>query len=243
MLRETAKLCNTLSSKSRWHDFAQRDAYGYILTGFRQRDRQEFWRSGEMTVTHELLPATEEFGVTRGTALEIGCGVGRLVLPLSRHFERVVGVDVSPEMIRQARAIAAERNITNIEFYTAADLNCSASGGPARLYGRVDFIYSLLVFQHIEEFPLVEQYLQLVHAWLCETGIAYLQFDTRPEQFLYWIKNALPDRVLPRHLRRGIRRIRRKSDDLEQTFSNLGLLILKDIGKCTNYHRYVLKRC
>ena len=36
-------------------------------------------------------------------ALEIGCGPGRLMRPMSRHFGEIHGVDVSDEMIRLAR--------------------------------------------------------------------------------------------------------------------------------------------
>ena len=40
---------------------------------------------------------------TKMRALEIGCGPGRLMKPLSRHFGEIYGVDVSDEMIRIAR--------------------------------------------------------------------------------------------------------------------------------------------
>jgi ubiquinone/menaquinone biosynthesis C-methylase UbiE len=36
-------------------------------------------------------------------ALEIGCGPGRLMRPLSRHFGEIHGVDISDEMIALAR--------------------------------------------------------------------------------------------------------------------------------------------
>ena len=36
-------------------------------------------------------------------ALEIGCGPGRLMKPLSRNFGEIHGVDVSDEMVRLAR--------------------------------------------------------------------------------------------------------------------------------------------
>ena len=39
----------------------------------------------------------------REAALEIGCGPGRLMRPLSRHFAEIHGVDVSDEMIRLAQ--------------------------------------------------------------------------------------------------------------------------------------------
>ena len=42
-------------------------------------------------------------GVLRGSLLEIGCGPGQHLLALAGEFERAIGVDLSPEMIRVAR--------------------------------------------------------------------------------------------------------------------------------------------
>lgn len=231
----------SLETKSPWHDFAKRDAFAYILTGLRRGDRREFWRSGETTVSRELLPVMDEFRINRGTALEIGCGVGRLVFPIAQHFQQVIGVDISHEMIRQARAFSAQRKVTNVKFLSVCDPEQAGSGWH-ELDGQVDFIYSLLVFQHIEEFDVIKQYLGLVRSWLSRTGVAYLQFDTRAETMLYRVKNALPDPMLPPNLRRGIRRIRRKTSELEKSFEVFGLTIAKNIGELTKDHRYVLRR-
>ncbi len=46
--------------------------------------------------------------------LDLGCGIGRMTAPLASHFERVVGVDVSDEMIEQARALHG--NVDNLSF-------------------------------------------------------------------------------------------------------------------------------
>lgn len=228
----------TSSSDSPWHEFARRDPYTYIMTGVRSGDRQQFWETGEIAVSQELLPIVQEFCAARGTAVEIGCGVGRLVVPLAHYFQTVIGIDISPEMVRQARQNAQSRNLTNVGFHVAADLHSSI----ATLDGNADFVYSLLVFQHIEEFSAIESYLQLVSSWLSPTGVAYLQFDTRRPTLLYNLKNVIPDRMLPRNLRRGIRRIRREPKQLEQSFAKVGLAVLRDVGRSTTYHRYVLKR-
>ncbi len=45
----------------------------------------------------------------RGRALELGCGTGRLLIPLARSGARVVGIDRSTEML--ARAIARRRRL------------------------------------------------------------------------------------------------------------------------------------
>ena len=47
---------------------------------------------------------------------DIGCGTGTLTLELARFARRVVGIDLSREMIRQARRRAKEKQINNAEF-------------------------------------------------------------------------------------------------------------------------------
>src|SRR5690348_8261020 len=62
-----------------WEEFAETDALGYIMTDLVGAEPQVFWDSGRNTILREVLPVITEFGVNRDTALEIGCGVGRLV--------------------------------------------------------------------------------------------------------------------------------------------------------------------
>jgi ubiquinone/menaquinone biosynthesis C-methylase UbiE/DNA-binding MarR family transcriptional regulator len=47
---------------------------------------------------------------------DIGCGTGSLTFELARFAKKVVGVDLSPEMLRRARDVAKERKIRNVDF-------------------------------------------------------------------------------------------------------------------------------
>jgi SAM-dependent methyltransferase len=50
-------------------------------------------------------------GQTKGPVLELGCGTGRLLLPLARAGHTVIGLDNSPAMLARARSrISAESN-------------------------------------------------------------------------------------------------------------------------------------
>src|SRR3954451_4240646 len=87
--------------RSDWNERASEDAYYYVAFGRREQDDDEFFATaGELvkalTAEFKRLPG-------RDAALEIGCGPGRLMRPLSRHFGEIDGVDVSDEMIRLAR--------------------------------------------------------------------------------------------------------------------------------------------
>src|ERR1017187_6155291 len=83
-----------------WNQRAGEDAYYYVAFGRRDQDDEEFFS----TATDVLRLLTGELKRLRGrhAALEIGCGPGRLMRPLSRHFGEIHGVDVSDEMIRLA---------------------------------------------------------------------------------------------------------------------------------------------
>jgi SAM-dependent methyltransferase len=224
-----------------WERFAEADPYTYILTDLKSADPKKFWESGERTVQAELLPLIRERAIRRRIGLELGCGVGRLLFPMARHFEEMVGVDIAEGMVRRAVSFAGDNGIRNVELATIA--------GPEDLLhkaeeyaGKIDFLYSLLVFQHIPDFAVIEGYLHAVGELLEENGIAYLQFDTREQNLFYLWKTELPDFVLPRLWRRGIRRIRRSSTEIEVCFRRAGLEIVREVDPQSAYHRYVLRR-
>jgi ArsR family transcriptional regulator len=50
------------------------------------------------------------------TLADIGCGTGSLTFELARFARKVIGVDLSGEMLRRARAIAKEQTLGNVEF-------------------------------------------------------------------------------------------------------------------------------
>jgi cyclopropane fatty-acyl-phospholipid synthase-like methyltransferase len=74
-------------------------------------------------------------------ALDFGCGVGRVSLPLAERCEHVYGVDVSPGLLREADQNARDMNLSNVEWVEAGRL--------AELSGQYDLVVSMFVFQHI----------------------------------------------------------------------------------------------
>jgi cyclopropane fatty-acyl-phospholipid synthase-like methyltransferase len=224
---------------AKWEQFAEKDPFAYIMTDLANASHEAFWQSGERTVKEELLPFIEEAGVRRDMGLEIGCGVGRLVLPLSQVFRQMVGVDISRGMVRRAADSAREHGVTNARFLAVAAPN-DLLGAIPEAVGQVTFLYSLLVFQHIQDFHDVESYFAAARRLLHHDGVAYLQFDTRPQTFAYHVKTAAPDFMLPKLLRRGIRRVRRKTAEIERALARNGLQVVRELTPATAYHRYVV---
>jgi SAM-dependent methyltransferase len=134
-----------------WEYFGKNDPYFGVLTAqvfkkgeFTESARQEFFATGERymgsiigTIRQHFEPA---FRPTR--ALDFGCGVGRLTLPLARCAESVVAVDVSESMMATAAENAKQLGISNITFLKSDDTL-------SRVTGRFDFVHSFIVFQHI----------------------------------------------------------------------------------------------
>lgn len=99
----------------------------------------------ERAVVHteaSWLPQLAELP-TRGLAVDIGCGYGRSVAWLKDRFDRVIGIDVSEHIVRQASATF--RGCANTEFLLA-----SGDALPDAIAdGSADFIYAFTVFQHV----------------------------------------------------------------------------------------------
>ncbi len=49
-------------------------------------------------------------------ALDVATGTGNTAFALAPHVARVVGLDLTPEMLDQARRLAAERGVANVEW-------------------------------------------------------------------------------------------------------------------------------
>src|ERR1051325_3613169 len=84
-----------------WNQRAGEDANYYVAFGRRDQEEAEFFATAGPLIQGLEVDLNRFPG--RDAALEIGCGPGRLLRPLSRHFQEIHGVDVSDQMIKTAR--------------------------------------------------------------------------------------------------------------------------------------------
>ncbi|MHC4217790.1 MAG: class I SAM-dependent methyltransferase [Planctomycetota bacterium] len=222
---------------NRWEAFAREDAELYILgrsvPAGDEEARARFFQSGRETATWMLDQVAGELP-GRDLAIEIGCGVGRVLIPMAGCFSRVIGVDAAPTMLKKLQANCAHFGIHNAE----PRLVDEAWNGD----GEADLVYSWLVFQHLEDPALVDSSVRRLADALRSGGAALLQFDTRPPSAVYRLRNALPDAVLPRPWRRGIRRMRRTPGWLAKLFVAAGLQLVRQIGPQTEEHVFILRK-
>ena len=70
-------------------------------------DLKEFFASGEIDIAHFVATCRRVFGAFEPkSALEFGCGVGRLLIPLAKLTGHATGVDVADGMLSLARSYA-----------------------------------------------------------------------------------------------------------------------------------------
>jgi SAM-dependent methyltransferase len=156
-----------------WNERAREDAHFYVAFGRREQDEEEFFETAKEMVTafeYELRRFPARANRRAWRALEIGCGPGRLMKPLSRCFGEIHGVDVSDEMIARARRNLSGIPHAHVHHTTGADLAPFADES-------FDFVYSYAVFQHIPSREVVMQYLSEARRVLKTGGLLRAQIN------------------------------------------------------------------
>jgi len=138
------------ASDAEWERWGRQDPYRGVLgidsLNISEEQKATFLASGVTHINQVLNVAEQYFGAPNwnGRALDFGCGVGRLLVPLRDRFESVVGVDISVSMLQVAREnLGEDGNVTlicGLENLPSAILN--ADDG-------FDFVHTFIVLQHI----------------------------------------------------------------------------------------------
>ena len=121
---------------------------------------------------HFAAPLAPHLGqvVTAGrglTALEIGCGGGRLLAHAARLFHRVIGVDVHGQLDLVGTKLR-ELGVHNAELRQSDGLRLPCANA------EVDVVYSYIVFQHLETIVALKANLQEAYRVLKPGGLAMI---------------------------------------------------------------------
>ncbi len=88
-----------------------------ILCGLKIRlSPLSFYQVNRATAEKLYLKAAEYAKPIGKTVLDLYCGAGTIGLSMAAHANRIIGVEIVPEAVRDARFNAAENNIKNAEF-------------------------------------------------------------------------------------------------------------------------------
>ena len=154
--------------RNAWDRRARRDARRFIECG-RSGSEDSFWSSGRRDLDDLVLR-----GVSldpSAAVLEIGCGIGRLLKPLSERVAQATGVDISGEMIRLGREALADRPNVRLER-TGGDLSVVADQS-------LDLVFSHIVFQHVPSRAAISRYFAEAARVLKPGGVFRFQVDGR----------------------------------------------------------------
>ena len=124
----------------------------------------EFYATGESDWEDFRRHWTHYRSDLGGTCVEIGCGPGRITRALAPDFDRVLGLDVSPEMIQRARQATPD----NVELHQVEEPAIPMADGEA------DAVFSVHVLQHLDRFEAVRRYLAETRRVLRPGGSAML---------------------------------------------------------------------
>jgi SAM-dependent methyltransferase len=136
-------------------------------------DADEFFATGvrEVGALMEQAAAWRR-PIARRSALDFGCGIGRLSQALAEHFDRVYGVDISPKMIELAQQ--HNRKGARVEYL------CSAAGDLSHFAdGSIDMILSWITLQHMRP-RYARQYIREFLRVLAPGGLLVFQYPSRP---------------------------------------------------------------
>ena len=185
-----------MSPTWQWERFGERDPFYAVITAdeYRRenltpRSLDRFFESGESELDDALEAVRRHVGAPfiPRRALDFGCGVGRVLIPLAARCDSVVGVDVSGSMLGAARRECEKRGVVNVELIHSAALD--------RLAPDFDFIWSVNVFQHVPTRTGYRLLAELVRL-LRPGGVAALHFAVRPRHFLaipfFWTLKTIP---------------------------------------------------
>jgi len=180
-----------------WEKFGAEDPYYGVITEeiYRKKNlteeiKEKFFNSGSVYITNILEKVNKHLdsNYRPKKVLDFGCGVGRIVIPLTEIADHVVGVDVSDSMLNEAQKNCQTRLIKNVTFMKSDDFI-------SNIKESFDFIHSFIVFQHIPILrgELIFQNL-LTHLELGGIGVFHFTYakSLRFSKLIPWIKKYIP---------------------------------------------------
>jgi 2-polyprenyl-3-methyl-5-hydroxy-6-metoxy-1,4-benzoquinol methylase len=176
-------------TRRHWNRLARTDPLWAVLTEPGKRGNRwqvdEFFANGRHIVAAELAGVRARYPALRtGTALDFGCGVGRLSQALAGHFQSVTGIDISEQMLALARTHNQQGDRVRYLHNPHPDLRLLPGGS-------FDFVYSLITLQHMEP-AYARRYIAEFVRVAAPGGVIFFQLPAttasppRPRPFTLW---------------------------------------------------------
>jgi SAM-dependent methyltransferase len=172
------------SMRAYWDEAARVNAVWYVDTSldFDAPDLDRFFETGRVIVA-EALDGAPVAPPGRELAVEIGSGLGRVCKALVERFDRVVGVDISSEMVSRAAGLVADERVA-FEVVDGTSLTSIPTG-------KADLILSFTVFQHIPDVSIIEGYIREAGRVLKPGGLLVFQWNNTPGAFRWTLRRSV----------------------------------------------------
>ena len=175
--------------KKEWNERTKMDPLFVIATDHSESE-EDFWKSGINECNNILGKNTKRFekivenkNPSEMNILEIGCGIGRILVPMSKIFGNATGIDISSEMVQLGQKYVGEIPNCRILENNGTDLSMFPENS-------FDFCYSFIVFQHIPDKKIIENYIKEVSRILKPGCLFRFQvrgtIDTKPKEITTW---------------------------------------------------------
>ncbi|MEZ5307477.1 MAG: class I SAM-dependent methyltransferase [Pyrinomonadaceae bacterium] len=141
-----------MADKSTWEHFGSKNPYYGVATidGFRGEElgddvRAAFFESGETHVSEIWSEIERSFfpDFKPQNAVDYGCGVGRLAIPMAKRCGSVKGVDISSTMLTATDVNAKKAGLSNLKLENSERFMISGESD-------FDFVHAYIVLQHID---------------------------------------------------------------------------------------------
>lgn len=230
---------NTSDMRSFWDARARENSMFFIhnVLDYGHPDEESFWSSGPENLDATLTPFGRKIE-PGDRVVEIGCGIGRMTRALAARAAHVTGIDVSAEMIAQARRTLADLDNVSLLVGNGRDLTVLPDGS-------ADVVYSFIVFQHIPDPAITCAYVREIGRVLRPGGWTVFQVSERPD--IHDAQAWRSERTVGARVRRALgRRPRGVLDqrwlgssvaraDLEAALADGGLVLDDTVGGGTQF--------
>lgn len=157
-----------------WEKFGKDNPYYGVIVDEKYKTKNlnndiktDFFTSGENYVKSVFSVIESSLGseFKPQMALDFGCGTGRLTIPLAKRSNKIMAIDISESVLKEAAKNAQDFGLTNIDFKPFSDTLISSN--------KFDFINTYIVLQHIN----VDRGMAIIRSMLSsleENGIAVI---------------------------------------------------------------------
>jgi SAM-dependent methyltransferase len=155
-----------------WNARAARNPFFYVESTYWNGDIDDFFKRGEETARLLIDRFRRTYSPGKELALDLGCGLGRFSQALARRFSRVIAVDISDEMISNAKHLHLWPRFNNIAFETNDGVHL------AMPESTVDFAWSYEVLQHAPNHEIIRANIAEIARVLRPGGLAAIHLKT-----------------------------------------------------------------